>query len=39
MTQIKVAIADDNRELVATLEKYLQKNERIQVIHTASNGK
>lgn len=39
MTQIKVAIADDNRELVTTLESFLKRNENIEVIHTASNGR
>ncbi|GEK33976.1 sporulation transcription factor Spo0A [Kurthia sibirica] len=39
MTQVKVAIADDNRELVATLETFLTRNDNIEVIHTASNGK
>lgn len=39
MTKIKVAIADDNRELVATLVTFLQKNVNIEVIHTASNGR
>lgn len=39
MAQVKVAIADDNRELVSALVTFLQKNVNIEVIHTASNGK
>lgn len=39
MAQVKVAIADDNKELVASLVTYLQRNSEIEVIHTASNGK
>lgn len=39
MAQIRVAIADDNRELVSTLESFLTRNDKIKVIHTASNGK
>ncbi|MGE7921237.1 sporulation transcription factor Spo0A [Viridibacillus sp. NPDC093762] len=39
MRKVKVAIADDNRELVRTLEMYLQNSPEIEVIGTAPNGK
>ncbi|WP_019414099.1 sporulation transcription factor Spo0A [Paenisporosarcina sp. TG20] len=39
MEKIKVAIADDNKELVKTLESYLSSHEQIEVISTAPNGK
>lgn len=39
MEKIKVAIADDNKELVKTLESYLGNHPQIEVIGTAANGK
>nr|5WQ0_D Chain D, Stage 0 sporulation protein [Paenisporosarcina sp. TG-14] len=39
MEKIKVAIADDNKELVKTLESYLADHPQIEVITTAPNGK
>ena len=39
MEMIKVAIADDNKELVKTLESYLSGHPQIDVITTAPNGK
>ncbi|MFX3674803.1 MAG: sporulation transcription factor Spo0A [Paenisporosarcina sp.] len=39
MEKIKVAIADDNKELVKTLETYLGNHPQIEVIGTAANGK
>ena len=39
MEKIKVAIADDNKELVKTLESYLSSHPQIDVITTAPNGK
>lgn len=39
MEKIKVAIADDNKELVKTLESYLSSHPQIEVITTAPNGK
>ncbi|MEK4229886.1 sporulation transcription factor Spo0A [Solibacillus sp. FSL H8-0538] len=39
MTKVKIAIADDNRELVKTMELYFQNHPEIEVVATASNGK
>ena len=39
MTKIKIAIADDNSDLVNMLESYFAKNAEIEVLFTASNGK
>ena len=39
MEKIKVAIADDNKELVKTLESYLSSHPQIEVVTTAPNGK
>lgn len=39
LEKIKVAIADDNKELVKTLESYLSSHPQIEVITTAPNGK
>lgn len=39
MKKIKVAIADDNKELVRALESHLSENPQIEVVHTVSNGK
>lgn len=39
MEKIKVAIADDNKELVKTLEMYLGNHPQIEVVGTAANGK
>lgn len=38
MTTIKVAIADDNRELVHQIELYFQNHAQIEIVATASNG-
>lgn len=39
MEKVKVAIVDDNSELVKMLEDYLSNHGEIEVISTASNGK
>ena len=39
MEKIKVAIADDNKELVRALASHLSENPQIEVISTVSNGK
>ena len=39
MTKIKVAIADDNRELIKLMELYFENHPEIDLIATASNGK
>ena len=39
MAKIRVAIADDNRELVNLMELYFGNHEKIEVVATASNGK
>ena len=39
LEKIKVAIADDNKELVKTLESYLSSHPQIEVITTAPNGR
>ncbi|MER2106666.1 MAG: sporulation transcription factor Spo0A [Solibacillus sp.] len=39
MTKVKVAIADDNRELVKTMELYFANHPDIEIIATAANGK
>ena len=39
MTKVKVAIVDDNRELVKMLELYFKNHPQIEVVATASNGK
>ncbi len=36
---MKIAIVDDNRELVKTMESYFQNHAQIEVVATASNGK
>ncbi|AOV07810.1 sporulation transcription factor Spo0A [Sporosarcina ureilytica] len=38
MNKIKLAIADDNKELVRTMTAYFDKNSEIEVIWTAHNG-
>ena len=38
MNIVKVAIADDNKELVKTMMSYFEKHENIEVIWTANNG-
>lgn len=38
MNIVKVAIADDNKELVKTMMSYFEKLENIEVIWTANNG-
>ncbi len=35
MTKVKVAIADDNRELLKTMEHYFQGHPEIEIIATA----
>ncbi|WP_432355380.1 sporulation transcription factor Spo0A [Sporosarcina sp. A2] len=39
MGKIKVAIADDNKELVKTMTSYFEKHPEIEVVWTAQNGK
>ena len=39
LTKVKIAIADDNRELVKTMEHYFKNHPQIEVVATASNGK
>ncbi|ARK20154.1 sporulation transcription factor Spo0A [Sporosarcina sp. P26b] len=38
MEKVKVAIADDNKELVKTMMSYFEKHDEIEVIWTANNG-
>ena len=38
MENVKVAIADDNKELVKTMMSYFEKHDEIEVIWTANNG-
>ena len=39
MTKVRVAIADDNRDLVKTMEMYFQHHPEIEIVATAPNGK
>ncbi|MEO4052496.1 sporulation transcription factor Spo0A [Solibacillus sp. CAU 1738] len=39
MSKVKIAIADDNRDLVKTMEKYFANHPEIELVATASNGK
>lgn len=39
MDILKIAIADDNKELVRTMEAYFEKHPEIEIIWTAPNGK
>ncbi len=39
MSKIKVAIADDNSDLVRMMETYFENHAEIEVLFTASNGK
>lgn len=39
VTKVKIAIADDNRELVQMMENYFENHNEIEVIFTAVNGK
>ena len=39
LAKIRVAIADDNRELVNLMGLYFENHEKIEVVATASNGK
>ncbi|MGG0642921.1 sporulation transcription factor Spo0A [Sporosarcina gallistercoris] len=39
MGKIKIAIADDNKELVKTMTAYFEKHPEIDVLWTAQNGK
>lgn len=38
MKKVKVALADDNRELISLLEEYLSRQDDIEVVGTAHNG-
>ncbi|KGR74650.1 sporulation transcription factor Spo0A [Ureibacillus sinduriensis] len=39
MAKVRVAIADDNRDLVRTMEQFFENHPDIEVVATASNGK
>ena len=39
LTKVKIAIVDDNRELVKMMETYFTNHSQIEVVATASNGK
>ena len=39
MTKIRVAIADDNRDLVKTMEMFFNNHPEIEIVATAPNGK
>lgn len=39
MDKLKIAIADDNKELVKTMVTYFERHPEIDVIWTANNGK
>ncbi len=39
MEKIKIAIVDDNKELVRTMVTYFERHAEIEIIWTASNGK
>ena len=39
LTKVKIAIVDDNRELVRMMETYFTNHSQIEVVATASNGK
>ena len=39
MDKLKIAIADDNKELVRTMMTYFERHPEIEVIWTAHNGK
>jgi two-component system response regulator (stage 0 sporulation protein A) len=39
LTKVRVAIADDNRDLVRTMEQYFENHSEIEVVATAANGK
>ena len=39
MEKLKVAIADDNKELVRTMVTYFERHPEIEIIWTAHNGK
>ena len=39
METIKIAIVDDNKELVKTMVTYFEKHPEIEIIWTAHNGK
>ncbi|MDN4493353.1 sporulation transcription factor Spo0A [Ureibacillus aquaedulcis] len=39
MAKVRVAIADDNRDLVRTMEQFFENHPEIEVVATASNGK
>ena len=39
MTKVKIAIADDNRELVQMMQTYFENHPTIEIVFVASNGK
>jgi len=39
MGKVRVAVADDNRDLVKTMEVYFQNHPEIEIVATAPNGK
>ncbi|SOC36116.1 sporulation transcription factor Spo0A [Ureibacillus acetophenoni] len=39
MAKVRVAIADDNRDLVRTLEQFFENHPEIEIVATAPNGK
>jgi len=39
LSKVKIAIADDNRELVKMMEVYFTNHPQIEIVATASNGK
>ena len=39
MSKLKIAIADDNKELVRTMVTYFEKHPEVDIIWTANNGK
>ncbi|NLY80261.1 MAG: sporulation transcription factor Spo0A [Lysinibacillus sp.] len=39
MTKVRVAVADDNRDLVRTMEQFFENHSDIEIVATASNGK
>ncbi|MGB3101557.1 MAG: response regulator, partial [Psychrobacillus psychrotolerans] len=39
MEKIKIAIVDDNKDLIRTMESYFDQHPEIEIIGTAVNGK
>ena len=39
MGKVRIAIADDNKELVNTMNAYFEQHPELEVIWTAHNGK